>query len=121
VVGTAGFLVDVGVLYATMAVAGLGPVAARVPAFLFAATFTWGANRTFTFGPSGRHAAAEWSLFLMANSLGSAVNFLAYLLALSALQPTGALGPAIAVACGAGAGLTFNYIVSKSYVFARSR
>ncbi|MBW7926104.1 MAG: hypothetical protein H3C59_15400 [Burkholderiaceae bacterium] len=49
------------------------------------------------------------------------MNFLAYLLALSALQPTGALGPAIAVACGAGAGLTFNYIVSKSYVFARSR
>lgn len=120
-VGGAGFLVDVGTLYATMTVAGLGPVAARVPAFLFAATFTWGANRIFTFGPSGRHTVIEWLLFLIANSLGSAANFLGYLLALSALRSTATLGPAIAVACGSVAGLIFNYAVSQSYVFARGR
>jgi len=120
-VGAAGFLVDVGILYVTMAVADTGPIVARVPAFFFAATFTWGANRIYTFGPSGRHVVVEWLRFMLANSLGSAVNFLAYLLVLSASQSLGGLGPAFAVACGSAAGLTLNFIVSQSYVFARSR
>lgn len=120
VVGAIGFFVDVATLYAVMGLAGMGPIPARVPAFLVAATFTWIANRVFTFGPSNRHPFLEWMRFLFANSLGSTVNFLVYVLVLY-LIPAAYGAPAIAVACGSIAGLLFNFVVSQVYVFSRAR
>ena len=119
-VGAIGFLVDVGTLYLAMEVMGVGPIVARAPAFLVAVTFTWIANRAFTFGPSNRHPAVEWLRFLLANSLGSAANMLAYVIALS-LMPPGYGAPAIAVACGSIAGLVFNFAMSHLYVFSQRR
>lgn len=119
VVGAAAFLVDVGALYLTMAVVGIGPLAARIPAFLVAATFSWSVNRAWTFGPSGRHLTVEWGRFLLANLSGWIVNLFVYLLVLSVSTSLGATGPAIGVACGAAAGLIFNFAATQLYVFAR--
>jgi putative flippase GtrA len=119
IVGTFGFLVDVAILYAGILGFGLQPLTARIPAFLGAATFNWAMNRSFTFGPSGKHPLAEWLSFLVTNSVGAVVNLGTYTGIILAAAPTPWL-PAAATAAGSIAGLAFNYWVSRNFVFKRS-
>ena len=117
-VGGAGFLVDVGVLYAAHH-AGLDLYSARVVSFLAAATFTWLGNRAFTFA-SGRRAAGglggEWAVYVAAMAFGGLVNYGTY----AALITFLALfhdHPWLAVAGGTGAGLLINFVMARRILY----
>ncbi|MDX2222392.1 MAG: GtrA family protein [Rhodospirillaceae bacterium] len=116
-VGTAGFAVDAGVLTLAMAGLGLGPYAARVVSFLCAATFTWAANRAFTFrGADPARPARQWARFVFANSLGAAVNYGTYAVLVAGVTLVRE-APVLGVAAGSLAGLAFNFAASRKWVF----
>lgn len=118
VVGGAGFLVDVGVLY-LLRRAGLDLYSARVCSFVAAASFTWLGNRMFTFaaapGSRGR-LTAEWFLYLGAMTAGGLVNYGTYALLITFL---GAFHdhPWLAVAAGTGAGLLINFVFARRILY----
>jgi putative flippase GtrA len=116
VVGTAGFLVDAGVLTVAIA-AGLGPWIGRVVSYLAAASTTFALNRHWTFRDRARgRAVRQWVLFLLLNLVGFACNYGTYaaLLAGSSLV---AEHPVIGVAAGSVAGLAGNFLLSRRFVF----
>lgn len=115
-VGLGGLMVDVGVLSLVMTT-GLGPYTARLVSFFAAVTFTWYANRTFTFGVSGRrNLLKEWLAFVSVNSVGGLVNYGVYSL-LVAFTATVAAYPVLGVVAGSLAGMIFNYTGSSRVVF----
>ncbi len=116
-VGVAGLLVDMSVLFLVMSYAGLGPYSARAISFLSAATTTWALNRNFTF--RGAHEGTllrQWAKFIAANSVGGFFNYLTYA-ALIASTATVASHPFLGVAAGSLAGMLFNFTASKKLVF----
>jgi len=117
-VGGAGFLVDVGVLYA-MHRAGLDLYSARVVSFLAAASFTWLGNRAFTFA-SGRRGGGrlggEWAVYVAAMAFGGLVNYGAYA-ALITWLPLFRDQPWMAVAGGTGAGLLINFVMARRILY----
>ena len=120
IVGTIGFLVDVGLLYLLLYL-GAGPHLGRLGSFLGAATTTWFLNRVFTFrdaarGPRGR----QWLRFVAVNSLGALANLGTYLLVIT-FGPPSELLPGIGVAAGSIAGLALNYTLSRRFVFTPER
>lgn len=119
-VGTAGFVVDSAVLAVLLHGAHLDPYSGQIIAFLVAATFTWWANRRFTFADRAaaghKSIAAEWMAFLAANGLGGLVNYAVYA-ALVALAPVPFNNPYLAVGAGSLAGLAFNFTLSSRMVF----
>lgn len=119
VVGGIGFIVDAGML--TVLVNGLqaGPYAGRVASFLCAVTVTWGLHRVWTFrGRSARGRRAEFTLWLLTQSLGVAVNFGVYALCLE-VSATARAWPALAVAAGSAVALAVNFVLAKAVVFRR--
>jgi putative flippase GtrA len=115
-VGTAGFLVDSAALYLCLA-AGANHYTGRALSYLVAATFTWAMNRRFTFHDR-RDASRlrEWARFLVANSLGGALNYATYAVLVST-SPLVFDRPILGVAAGSIAGLGANFIVSRYFVF----
>lgn len=116
-VGAAGFLVDAGVLWLVMQ-AGAGPLSGRAASYIAAATFTWALNRRVTFQDRGGGLLRQWARFLAVNALGGSVNYAVF----AALTLSGGLFaqyPAIAVGVGSIAGLAFNFVLSKRFVFRR--
>ena len=121
VVGTAGFLVDVAVLYAL--VQWLGWYGARGLSFLAAVVTTWLLNRRFTFGASRsaqpvaplRTTSAEFLTYLVSMLAGAAVNYAAFVAVTLVLR-----GPwvgMVGVAAGSIAGLSVNYFAARAIVF----
>jgi putative flippase GtrA len=118
--GTLGFVVDTAVLYAAIA-AGAGLYGGRCISYVAAATTTWAVNRAWTFREAGRPAGRtglgrQWALFLLVNLSGFAVNYGTYALLVSKL-PVAAAHPVLAVAAGALAGMTGNFLLSRRLVF----
>ena len=115
-IGTAAFLVDSALLYLGMGLLGLGFYLARFGSWVGAASFTWYMNRRFTFRSDEASRLRQWLRFLAANSIGGAVNYGVYavLIATSALVRQ---WPILGVAAGSVAGLAFNFVVSRRYVF----
>jgi len=115
VVGTIGFVVDLGVLYVVAPT--LGWYGGRVLSFLAAASVTWALNRRFTF--AGRHSGAsivrEYLRYLLTMLGGALVNYGAYVLTLHWLG--GPLAPALGVALGSCAGLAVNFLTARFLVF----
>jgi len=113
-VGVAGLLVDVAVLYLLAPLCGW--YAGRVLSFIAAATCTWLLNRTFTFEPTG-HAPVwrEYLHYLVSMLGGAAVNYLTYVLTLHWLDIAAA--PAVGVALGSLAGMTVNFTAARYFVF----
>lgn len=120
-VGTLGFLVDLGVLYAAAPLVGwyLG----RVVSFVAAATATWLLNRRYTFADSPANAAeGRWGQYLryLASMLGgAAVNYGVYAATLAFLAVPHA--PAWGVALGSVAGLAVNFASARLLVFPGAR
>lgn len=114
VAGAFGMLVDMAVLYAALAL-GAGWLAGRLLSFLAAASFTWAANRRYTFTATAS-PWREWVRFIAAMAGGMVVNFLVYALVLS-LLPGAWWTPGAAVACGSAAGLVVNFVSAKFLVF----
>jgi putative flippase GtrA len=118
IIGTLGAAVDAGTLYAVMHGIGLGPYSGRLASWLAAATFTWAMNRRFTF-VDDRPPFRQWLAFLAANALGGVINYGVYAV-LVAMSPLVAQYPALGVAAGSLAGLTFNFSASKWVVFRKN-
>lgn len=114
VAGALGFLVDVAVLYAALAL-GAGWAAGRLLSFLAAAGFTWRFNRRYTFTATDS-PWREWWRYLASMTAGMLINFLVYSFVLS-LAPPAWWGPAFAVGCGSAAGLVVNFTSAKLFVF----
>lgn len=116
-VGTGGFVVDSLVLLGTLAL-GLGPYAGRMVSYLAAATFTWGANRLWTFrgAGGGGSAARQWGRFVLLNLVGFALNYGTYA-ALVFGVPLGGDWVVLGVAAGSLAGMFANFALSRRYVF----
>jgi putative flippase GtrA len=114
VTGVIGFAVDVGVLYAALAL-GCGPWAGRVLSFLAAVVATWRINRRYTFTPSGSQWS-EWWRYLGAMTGGALLNLGAYTLTMWLLPPAPWL-PALGVAVGSLAGMLLNFLSAKFFVF----
>ena len=119
-VGTAGFIVDSAVLTMILRTTGAGLYSSRLISFLCAATFTWAANRLFTFrdvsrGPAAR-AATQWMQFVAVNAIGGAINLGLYAYLVAQVEAV-ARQPVIGVAAGSLAGLVFNFALSRALVF----
>ena len=115
-VGTAGFLVDSGVLLLGLAL-GLGPWLGRVVSYLLAATTTYSLNRIWTFRAAGHgHSWRQWALFLALNLIGFAFNYGTYAI-LVLYSPLVAAHPVLGVAAGSLAGMFINFFVSRRFVF----
>jgi len=114
-VGGLGFLVDVAILY-PVARLGAGWILGRMCSWLGAATFTWAANRRFTFAVGQRPSVREWLAYLLANSIGGLVNGGVYVALLFAWPLVAAL-PVLGVAAGSVAGLLVNFTLSAKVVF----
>ena len=116
IVGCAGFVVDTAVLYTALAF-GMGPYSGRVLSYVAAATGNWALNRLWTF-PQAKAAAParQWALFLVVNLVGFALNYGLYALLMSQVELV-ARHPVLGVAAGALAGMTGNFILSRSLVF----
>ncbi|AMM24625.1 GtrA family protein [Variovorax sp. PAMC 28711] len=118
-VGVAGFVVDVSVLY--LAAPWLGWYAARVLSFVAAATATWALNRRYTF--TTRHAdtslGREYLRYLVTMLGGAAVNYAVYVATLHWVG--GPWAPALGVALGSCTGLVVNFLSARYFVFRARR
>ena len=77
-VGTAGFVVDAGLLQTMVQWGGVNPFLARLGSFMAAATATWWLNRCFTFRVGSQASAGEWMRYVTTMVLGGLVNYGAY-------------------------------------------
>lgn len=123
VVGTVGFLVDVGVLH--VLAGSLGWYLARLVSFAAAVTATWALNRRFTFATksSGAEAAKagiahEYARYVTSMLGGAAVNYATYAAVLH-FWP-GPLAGTAGVAAGSVAGLGVNFAAARGFVFKNS-
>ena len=117
-VGTAGFAVDVAVLY-LLSHAGLDLYSARACSFVAAATFTFMGNRLLTFpsaADSRRRLSGDWFLYLGAMTLGGLVNYGIYAFLITYL-PVFHDHPWLAVAAGTGAGLLINFTMARRVLY----
>ena len=114
-VGTLGFLVDTGTVYALRHPLGL--YGAGMLAYGVAATVTWGLNRLWTFRGLGSGSAHhQWARFLVANLGGFVLNRGTYV-ALVTFVALCAAQPVYAVAAGAIVGMFLNFSLSRTVVF----
>ncbi|HET8997058.1 MAG TPA: GtrA family protein [Acetobacteraceae bacterium] len=114
-VGTLGFVVDTGVVYGLRGAIGL--YWAGLASYFVAATFTWIANRLWTFrGIGSGPAHRQWARFLGANTLGFALNRGTYMLLITFVAIC-AREPVLATAAGAIAGMFVNFNMSRVLVF----
>lgn len=114
-VGTAGFMVDTAVVYATRGLLGLYRAGAL--AYLTAATANWLLNRIWTFrGRGDGPAHRQWMAYLAINLLGFVLNRGTYAV-LVTISATCAAQPVFAVAAGSIAGMFVNFHLSRSVVF----
>lgn len=115
-VGAAGFVVDASVLLLLTHAVGLDIYVARLLSWLTAATATWWLNRTLTFMDRSASLLRQWLMFLAANSAGGLIN-----IGVSSALIAARLAPVAALACGALAGLLWNFLASRRFVFGRPK
>ncbi|MFC3075745.1 GtrA family protein [Shinella pollutisoli] len=115
--GGAGFLVDAGVLWLVLRLTALGPLSARVVAIAAAMLFTFWANRTFTFGRSGRGLAAEGARY---GGVGISAALLNYALYSALVLAFPGLSPLLAVAAASLAAMAWSFVGYSRFVFGRS-
>ena len=117
-VGGLGFVVDGAVLEAMIFI-GMNPIAGRAVSFPIAVFATWMANRTFTFPDRIEQSRVrEASTYIAVQLVGGAANFAVYSALVHSIQLC-ADWPVLALAFGAAAGLTINYLGAKHVVFRR--
>lgn len=115
IVGGLGFCWDTGTVYALRHFVGL--YAAGAAGFLVAASANWALNRIWTFKDRKHEAARrQWSKFLAANGVGFVINRGVFFILVS-ISIVCRHHPVLAIFAGTMAGLTFNYFLSKRFVF----
>jgi len=118
VAGFLGFLVDASIVWILTEFIKVNAIIAQIPAFALAVTTTWLFNRNITFFHYTRTKKLfkEWLHYVIANSLGAAINNGVYVLLVLNLTIMGKK-PVLAVACGSLAGLIFNFAASRTLIF----
>jgi putative flippase GtrA len=115
-VGVIGFVVDAATLYLMLQI-GIGYFKGRAISFISAVFTTWLVNRQFTFvNRPDISPVAEITRYFIAMSLGGAVNYSVYSIVIIECRNMAFL-PLIAVATGSIAGLFFNFLSAKMWVF----
>lgn len=114
-VGGAGFVVDAGVLLLLTHVVSLDVYIARLLSWLVATTFAWWLNRTLTFKDRGAALLRQWLKYVAATSGGGLIN-----IGVSTAFIAARMAPVAAIACGSLAGLLWNFLASRRFVFSRS-
>jgi len=115
IVGGVGFIADSAMLYAIKN--HLGLYFSRLISFSFAVLITWYLNRTITFNKhKDDNIFSNFAKYYMAMLVGGTVNILSYYLTIRVI-PIAYAHPIIAIAIGSIAGLLFNYLLSKRYIF----
>ncbi len=115
IVGTSALPIDIAIVYAMRGWVGL--YTAGAISYLIAATWTFTLNRTWTFRGRGTGPVwVQWLRFLGANLSGLVLNRGTYFLLITFSQ-TCHDNPAIAIAAGAVAGLSANFLASRRLVF----
>jgi len=114
-VGAFGFCWDTTTVYTLKSFTGL--YIAGTCGFLVAGTANWAINRIWTFRHLD-HIAAHHQLvrFLMANAIGFIFNRGTFFILIS-LSVLCRNQPILAILAGTAAGLCFNYVLSKKFVF----
>ncbi|MCB5943559.1 GtrA family protein [Acidocella sp. KAb 2-4] len=115
IVGVLGFCWDTGTVYLLRGHTNL--YVAGTCGFLVAATANWAANRLWTFRHHD-HAAphVQWAKFIAANAIGFVFNrgvFFTLVARFTLVDQQ----PVIGIIAGTCAGLVFNYLLSKRFVF----
>lgn len=116
IAGTAGFLVDTGVLY--LLIGSLGLYWGRVVSFLAATFSTWVVNRHFTFGHKTSKTSlgnefARYTVFVLG---GGVINFITYSMLVARFELV-ADYPVIGVAAGSLVGMVVNFLLLKYLLF----
>jgi putative flippase GtrA len=115
IVGCFGFCWDTGTLYALRGPFGI--YAAGTAAFIVAASANWLMNRWWTFRHITRGAMhVQWLRFLRVNAFGFLLNR-GILFTLVNTSPLVFHRPVLGIMAGSVVGLTFNYFLSKMFVF----
>ncbi len=115
--GIAGFIVDAGIVAILTQGFRLGPIAAQAIAFTVAVTVTWLINRHWTFAEhASKRWLHEWARYVAANSVGAVVNNGVYAMLTLTWELFYKI-PILAVAVGALAGMSFNFMSSKKFIF----
>lgn len=111
VAGVVGFAVDATVLFVGIEIIQLLPEIARIFSFFAAVFTTWLINRKYTFRTSYAPTAREFVSYVLAMSLGLAVNYTVFVFLINSVEfmkaePVIALIPATVAAMG------LNFITS---------
>ncbi len=114
-VGSMGFCWDTATVYALRGPLGL--YAAGAIGFMVAATANWAVNRAWTFRHLEHDSAhSQWLRFIVANMIGFVFNRGTFF-TLVAINRLCHQQPVLAIIAGSFAGLSFNYFLSKRFVF----
>ena len=116
VVGTAGFCTDAGILQLVLTVTVLGPIPARIPAFMVAVLVTWYFNRGFTFRMHHKRFLESFPPYIASSAIGLALNFGIYSAGVL-FVPVLAKWPVLAVAIGSVTALFFNFAAARLFIF----
>lgn len=120
IAGSLGFLIDASVTQMLVQFAAIDPYLARAVAVGLTIIFTFGYNRSITFAGQGNSGSwPQFARYLAGNSAGLIVNYAVYAACL-ALWPWLRVWPVIAVAAGALAGMSVNFVAARYLVFKRS-
>jgi putative flippase GtrA len=115
-VGGIALAVDIGVLY--LVKAEIGIYWGRAPSFFSAVIVTWLLNRELTFKirMSGLSLYSEFTRYLTIMMGGGVINYLFYAVLVSSMENVAAQ-PLWGVAVGSCAGMLFNFIFAKYFIF----
>jgi len=112
-IGGLGFVLYSAVTYAAVGL-GVPSLYAVIPGIVVALAVCYKAHHAFTFRKEGKISLRGWYKFLIANGVGSLINYGSYAIVLL-LWPTIPL--IIPLAVGSGMALIVNYVLSARYVF----
>ena len=118
-IGVSGFCVDMSVYTILLAQAGLPPEAARICAYVAAATSNWFFNRAFTFSDRRRTPHfVQWNKYLLMCAASFVPNFGVFS-ALIHTVPIFAAHTQLALVAGVLCGMLFNFVIASRWVFPR--
>lgn len=116
-IGAIGFAVEAITLTFLTGVVGWAAWHSRMISFPLALAITWTLNRKYTFRGQSAYGRVRDALgYTVIQSMGSLINLVVFRTALE-LAPVMHTLPVIALAIGAVAGLSFNFIVSRTILY----
>ncbi|MFK0570527.1 GtrA family protein [Endozoicomonas sp.] len=118
-VGGVGFLVDVFLFSLCLHIFSMNTLAARIAAFIGAATITWAGNRLLTFNDRQQRACwQQWQKHMVTACFSAMPNFVVFQLYLSVFGDA-VSSLYIAMMLGIAAGMCSNYLLSLHWVYAK--